>query len=155
LIAGLVIGLSLGAGGAWKASTTIDEAQFKVLDAINKDLKRQVAELVASGDAKDTEIARLREQISALSPQRRDAESKRKIELERFIQRIDKEIVQKREESNRFLVLQRSVCDPGGENCRLEDRPKSDARIQHERELDALMIQRHEARIKLIEFLAQ
>jgi hypothetical protein len=31
LITGLLIGLSLGAGAAWTASTTIHEAQFKAL----------------------------------------------------------------------------------------------------------------------------
>jgi hypothetical protein len=38
LIAGLLIGLGLGAGGAWMASTTIHDAQFKVLSAVNADL---------------------------------------------------------------------------------------------------------------------
>src|SRR5262245_7831859 len=92
LIAGLLIGLSFGAGVAWKASTTIDEAQFKVVDTVNKDLKRQIVELDASNRSKDEEMARLREQISVLSPQRREAESKHKSEIEKFIQRIDKEI---------------------------------------------------------------
>jgi hypothetical protein len=35
---------------------------------------------------------RLREQISALSPQRREAEAKSRTELEKLIQRIDKGI---------------------------------------------------------------
>jgi hypothetical protein len=158
LLVGLLIGLGLGAGAAWTASTTVHDAQFKVLDAVNKDLKRQVAELETANQAKDTEMDRLREQLSELSPQRREAESKRRAELEKFIQRIDKEIAQKREEarkeSSRRLIVWRAD-DPGGQNCRPEDRPKSDAQIQRERELDALTVQRHEARKKLIELTAQ
>jgi hypothetical protein len=157
LIAGLLIGLSLGAGGAWTASTTIHEAQFRVLDAVNTDLQRQVAELETSSQAKDVEMARLREQLSRLSPQRREAESKRKAELEKFIQRIDKEIAERK------AKLWRSAggsleCDPRGGNChwvRDEDRPMSDGEIRLARELDALNVERHEARRRLIEFIGQ
>ena len=92
LIAGLLIGLSLGAGAAWTASTTIHDAQFKVLDAVNKDLHRQVTALEADKTANEAEMTRLREQLSLLSPQRREVEPKRKTELERFIQRVDKEL---------------------------------------------------------------
>jgi cell division protein FtsB len=67
--------LGLGAGGAWTASTTIYDAQFKVLSAVNADLQRQLSELRESSQAKDAEMDRLREQISALSPQRREAEA--------------------------------------------------------------------------------
>jgi hypothetical protein len=59
LIAGLLIGLSLGAGGTWTASTTIHEAQLKVLDAVNKDLQRQVVELETSSQVNEAEMARL------------------------------------------------------------------------------------------------
>jgi hypothetical protein len=109
-------------------------------------------QLEAAKTTNEAEMARLREQLSMLSPQRREAESKRMTELEKFIQRIDKEIAQKRD---RFLVVRRTMCDPGGENCRMEAPPKSDAQIRNERELDALNVQRHEARRKLIELIAQ
>jgi hypothetical protein len=157
LIAGLLIGLSLGAWGAWTASTTIHEAQFKVLDAVNKDLQRQVAELETSGQAKDAEMARLREQLSKLSPQRREAELKRRTELERFIQRVDKEIAERKAKLWRPGWGSRE-CDPKGENCRWvrsEDRPMSDAEVRLARELEALNVERHEAHRRLIEFIGQ
>jgi hypothetical protein len=157
LIAGLLIGLSLGGGGAWTATTTIHDAQFKVFDAVNKDLQRQVVELETSNRAKDAEMVRLREQISVLSPQRREAESKRKAEIEKLIQRIDKEIDERKARLWRGRGLN-TECDSKGENCRLvrsEDRPMSDPEKRLERELNTLVMQRHEARIKLIEFLAQ
>ena len=68
MIAGLLIGLSLGAGAAWTASTTIHDAQFKVLDAVNKDLHRQVTALEADKTANEAEMTRLREQLSLPPP---------------------------------------------------------------------------------------
>jgi hypothetical protein len=156
LIAGLLIGLTLGAGGAWTASTTIHEAQFKVLDAVNKDLQWQVAELETFSQAKDAEIARLHEQLTMLSPQRREAETKRRRDLELFIQRLDKEINWQKNILWRPLGSSRK-CDPQGENCHwvnFRDLPMSDAEKRAERELDALNVQRHDARKKLIELIA-
>jgi hypothetical protein len=159
LIAGLLIGLSLGAGGAWTASTTIHAAQFKVLGAVNEDLLRQVFELRESSQAKDAEMNRLREQISVLSPQRREAELKRRTELERLIQQIDKEISLRWAGLSRGGVRMRSKeCDPKGENCRMVDSdydPMSDREKRIERELDVLVLQRHEARKKLIDLIAR
>jgi hypothetical protein len=162
LIAGLLIGLSLGAGGAWTASTTIHAAQFKVLGAVNEDLLRQVSELRESSQAKEAEMDRLREQISMVSPQRQEAESKRKIELERLIQRIDKEIHQRaltQARTSPMGVLGRErECDPEGKNCRYinsDERPKSDCQSRYERGLDALVEQRHEARKQLIKLIAR
>jgi predicted site-specific integrase-resolvase len=157
LIAGLLIGLTFGAGGAWTASTIINDAQFKVLAAVNDDLRRQVEELTTSSQAKEVEMGKLREKISALSPQRREAESKRRTELEKFIQRVDKEIDNQKIRLSRPIWLERK-CDSGGGNCRTinsEDRPMSDLEKRLERELDTLIAQRHEARKKLIELLAQ
>jgi predicted nucleic acid-binding Zn-ribbon protein len=57
-----------------------------------KNLEQQVSVLEASKKTQDAEISRLREQLGAVSPA-----STRK-ELEAFIQRLDKEIVQKRDE---------------------------------------------------------
>jgi hypothetical protein len=151
LIAGLLLGFGFGWGAAWKTITDVHDAQFK-------DLQRQVAEHKTFDQEKDAEVARLHEQLSLLSPQRREAESRRRAELEKYIQRIDKEIAQKiaqkGEEGSRTLMVWRAD-DPGRQNCRTEDRPKSDAQIRYERELDALNVQRHEARRKLIELIAQ
>ena len=157
LIAGLLIGLTLGAGGAWTASTTIHEARFKVLDAVNEDLQRQVEELETANQAKDAEMARLREQLSLLAPQRREAESKRRRDLELFIQRLDKEIDSTKRRLSRPFWFS-TKCDPQGENCRMvdsQDLPMSDVEKRAERELDALNVQRHEARRRLIELIAQ
>jgi hypothetical protein len=126
-----------------------------VLDAVNKDLHRQVTALEADKTANEAEMTRLREQLSLLSPQRREVESKRKTELERFIQRVDKELREPRLKRWRSTSISRT-CDPKGENCRMvrEDPPMSDAEKRLEREFDALHVQRHEARRKLIELIA-
>jgi cell division protein FtsB len=150
LIAGLLIGLGAGWGAAWKMITDIRDAEVK-------DLQRQVSDLQESNQAKDAELARIREQLSMLAPQRREADAKRRRDLEAFIRGIDKEIAERR------AKLWRSggdslECDPKGENCRWvrnADRPMTDAEKRLERELDALNMQRHEARKRLIEAIAQ
>jgi len=163
LIAGLLIGLSLGAGAAWTTSTNIHDAQFKVLDAVNRDLQRQVSELQESGQAKDDEMARLREQLNELSPQRQEAETKRQRELEAFIQRIDREIAQKKKElaalrSIRYTRPSLSFPGPGE---KLNSQPPAPPApctnstpytpvIRLEKELDSLAVRRDEARKRLI-----
>jgi hypothetical protein len=150
-LCGLLVGLGLGGGYAWIALSAIHEREVK-------DLYRQVTAQEAAKTTGEAEVARLRKQLSMLAPQRREVEAKRRIELERFIQGLDKEITQRKQVLWRPLSGGSSECDPRGENCRWvesKDRPMSDAEKRAERELDALNVQRHEARKKLIELIAQ
>jgi hypothetical protein len=144
-------------------------AQFKVLGAVNEDLQRQVTELETSSQVKDVETARLREQLSMLSPQRQEAESKRRIELEKFIQRVDQEIAQKKKEgpvrrAHQMIYIKN---EQTSDNCPgvsdhsppppppPEKREKSAFEVRHEKELAALASQRDEARRKLIELIVK
>jgi hypothetical protein len=164
LIVGLLIGLSLGAGGAWTASTTIHAAQFKVLGTVNEDLLRQVSELRDSSQVKDAEITRLREQLSELSSERREVEIKRRRELEMFIRGLDQEIAQKKKEAPKRRPPLVFISHPRpNDDCPVVDDPtpppeqreKSAYEIRYERELASLSLQRDEARRKLIELIAK
>jgi hypothetical protein len=164
LIAGLLIGLSLGAGGAWTASTTIHAAQFKVLSAVNEDLQRQVSEFRDSSQAKDAEMSQLREQLSVLSPERREADTRRRRELETFIRSLDQEIAQKKKEGPKRWAQMQFFTNPSFSSGRPvvndcppppEKREKSAFEIRYEREPASLSLQRDEARRKLIELIAK
>jgi hypothetical protein len=149
-LCGLLVGLGLGGWGAWTALSAVHEREVN-------DLHRHVAALDAAKTTNEAEMARLREQLSRLSPQRHEAETKRRRELEVFIQGVDREIADRKARLWRPSGGSRE-CDPRGENChwvRDEDRPMSDAEMRLARELDALNMQRHEARRKLIEVIAQ
>jgi hypothetical protein len=149
-LCGLLVGLGLGGWGSWTTLSAVHEREVN-------DLHRQVAALEAAKTTNEGEMARLREQLTMLSPQRREADAKRRRELERFIQGVDKEISERKVRLARMSGGSRE-CDPRGENCRWvrwEDRPMNDAEKRAERELDALNVQRHEARKKLIEVIAQ
>jgi Spy/CpxP family protein refolding chaperone len=168
LIAGLLIGLSLGAGAAWTTSTNIHDAQFKVLDAVNRDLQRQVSELQESSQAKDDEMAHLREQLSEISPQRQEVEVKRRRELEAFIQRVDREITQKKKElaALRSATYMRPSLSFPPSSEKLNSQPPAPPApctnstpytpvIRLEKELDSLAMQREEARKRLIGLTAR
>jgi hypothetical protein len=144
-LCGLLVGLGFGGWLAWTALSAVHERE-------DNDLHRQVAALEAAKTTNEAEMARLREQLNSLSPQRREAEAKRRRELEVFIRGLDKEIDERWAKLGGRASI-RQECDPKGENCRMVrsgDRPMSDAEKRLERELDALNVQRHEARRKLI-----
>jgi flagellar biosynthesis chaperone FliJ len=105
-----------------------------------------VSELKASKTAKNEEISRLRDQLGP-------ATAKARKELEAFIQRLDKEIEQKRVEYARHSPLFGSRGDPP-EGKPLSEQAKATA-ARFEKELDKLATQRDEARKKLIELMAR